>query len=268
MYNQQQQQQQYGQQQQQFGQQQQPYGGRPQQQVIIEESRVGCCDCPDTQLDSVQVFLLRIAGVLCIIFGLIEFGVGGAIHNFLTNVTYGSWWTAIFSISAGVTAVVSLDRKWVVSTCVLASVSILITLVGAVWDGIQSTRFLNLTACSSNGRFNYGDAADYDAANRCEASYSAKENGCYCVSKGGSDCAEYLLSPFALEYKQNCGNILGNYANMLSASTAICVLSLIFVSFLSAMTIAMLTCPTRSAGPRGKQNDGTIEVGVNGDRLT
>ena len=247
----------------------QQYGARPphSQQVVLEEARVGCCDCPDTRLDSVHVLLMRIIGVLCIIFGLIEFGVGGGIHNYLTNVTYGAWWCAILTIAAGITAVVSLDRKWVVSTCVFASVSCLITLVGAVLDGIQSTRFMNLTACSSNNRFNYGDAADYAAADACEASYNSAFNGCYCVSKGGRNCGEYLLSPFAIEYKQNCGNILGNYANMLAASTAMCVISLILVFFLAVMTCTILVCPARSEGARGKNSDGMIEVGVNGDRL-
>jgi hypothetical protein len=248
----------------------QNYGAKPQhqQQYIVEEARIGCCDCPDTRLDSVHALLLRIIGVICIIFGLIEFGVGGAIHNYLTNVTYGAWWCAILVIAAGITAVVSLDRKWVVSTCVFASVSCLITLVGTVLDGIQSTKFLALTACSSNGKYNYGDAADYNAADACELSFNSVDNGCYCVSKGGNNCAEYLLSPFAVEYKQNCGNILGNYANMLSASTAICVFSLIFVFFLAVLSCIILVCPSRTVGARGKSNEGTIEVGVTGDAHT
>ena len=251
-----------------YDQQYAPRPPPPQQQYVLEEPRVGCCDCPDTRLDSVQVFLTRIIGVLCIVFGLIEFGIGGAIHNFLTKTTYGSWWCGILVIAAGITAVVSLDRKWVVSTCVFASVSTLITFVGAVWDGIQSTRFLALTACSSDGKYNYGEPADYQYSDLCEASYNSVSNGCYCVTKGGKTCAEYLLSPFALEYKQNCGNILGNYANMLSASTAICVLSFILVLLLSILTCTILTCPSRTAGTAGKHNDGMIEVGVNGDRLT
>jgi hypothetical protein len=235
------------------------------QQQCAKGGRVGCCDYPDTKLDSAHVLLMRITGVFCILFGLTELGLGGAIHNYLTNVTFGAWWGGILTVVAGITAVVSLDKNWVISTGVFASVSCLINYVGAVWDGVQSTKVLNLTACTSGRLYNYGDSADYGFAKQCvsnQAPYGSPSNGCYCVAKGGKACAEYLLSPFAEQYKQNCGNILKNYANMLTASTAVCVVSSIFLLFLSILTYLILSFPPSSAGAAIKNNVENIEDGV------
>lgn len=235
------------------------------QQCASNGGRVGCCDYPDTKLDSTHVLLMRMIGVVCILFGLTELGLGGAIHNYLTNVTFGAWWGGILTVVAGITAVVSLDRNWVISTGVFASVSCLINYVGAVWDGVQSTRVLNLTACTSGELYNYGDSADYRFAKQCvsnQARNGSPSNGCYCVAKGGKACAEYLLSPFAEQYKQNCGSILKNYANMLTASTAVCVVSSIFLLFLSILTYLVLSCPASTAGAAKKNNVESIENGV------
>ena len=219
----------------------QQYGDKPQpsQLVYIEEARGGCCDCPDTPLNGSHVVSMRIVGVLCILFGIVEFGVGGAIHNYLSNITYGAWWSAILAVAAGITAVASLDRKWVVATCVFASIAFVMCLVGTVTDGPLSTKVLRMTACSSNSQYNYGDEAYYAAANECEAKHNSNSRGCYCVDRRDR-CSEYILSRYAVEYNQNCGNILGNYANLLAASTAICALLSFLLFILSIMTCSIL----------------------------
>ena len=199
-------------------------------------------------VDSVHILVLRIIGSLCLLFGLIELGGGGALYNYLSNVKNGAWWCGIFTIATGICSIISLNRKWVIGTCVLSSITTLVALIGAIVDGIQSTTFINLTACSytSNISYNYGDKRDYKYSDICEANGPFVENACYCVSSRGRTCKSYSLSSFAIKAKQNCANILGNYANTLSASTAVCVIIFIILFFLSVFTCTILICPHKS----------------------
>lgn len=200
-------------------------------------------------VDSVHILVLRIIGSLCLLFGLIELGVGGALYNYLSNVKSGAWWAGIFTITTGISALISLNRKWVIGTCFFSSIAALVALAGAVIDGIASTKFISLTACSytSNGiSYNYGEKSDYGSSNKCESAGPFVEDACYCVAAGGKSCGTYSLSTFAVKAKQNCANILGNYANTLSASTAVCVITFIILFFLSIFTCTILLCPHKS----------------------
>jgi hypothetical protein len=200
-------------------------------------------------VDSVHILVLRIIGSLCLLFGLIELGVGGALYNYLSNVKSGAWWAGIFTITTGLSALISLNRKWVIGTCFFSSIATLVALVGAVIDGLASTKFISLTACSytSNGiSINFGEKSDYASADKCELNGPFVADACYCVTAGGKSCGTYSLSPFAVKAKQNCANILGNYANTLSASTAVCVITFIILFFLSIFTCIILLCPHKS----------------------
>lgn len=200
-------------------------------------------------VDSVHILVLRIIGSLCLLFGLIELGVGGALYNYLSNVKNGAWWCGIFTIATGISSLISLNRKWVISTCVLSVLTTLVALVGAIVDGIQSTKFIDLTACSytsNNIGYNFGEQGDYSFSNACEKKGPFVKEACYCVSAKGKTCGTYSLSPYALKAKQNCANVLGNYANTLSASTAVCVILFITLFFLSVFTCTILLCPHKS----------------------
>ena len=200
-------------------------------------------------VDSVHILVLRIIGSMCLLFGLIELGVGGFIYNYLSNVKAGAWWCGIFTITTGIFSVISLNRKWVIGTCVFSSISTLVALVGAVLDGMSSKKFVNLTACSyTSGKisYNYGEKEDYPYSDLCESNGPFISEACYCVNAHGRTCGAYSLSKYAIEAKQNCANVLGNYANTLSASTAVCVILFLILLFLSLFTCTILMCPHRS----------------------
>jgi hypothetical protein len=239
--------------------------------IVITQSD-GCCANNDINLDSVHSTLLKIGGAFCIIFGVIELGLGGTTYSYLDGIKLGAWWCGILTIVAGSCAAAAYNRGFVVAACVLASLSTVITLIGAIVDGISAEFFMQLTACSSTDSstfidFNYGERADYKYADQCQKKLEYTTDGCYCVTKGGDICAVYTLSQFAKKSQQNCGNILGNYANTLAASTAFCVACLIMVFFMSVLTCTLLCCPSRSPMVRGKKhyNAAGIEVGVTGE---
>lgn len=202
-------------------------------------------------VDSVHILVLRIVGSLCLLFGLIELGVGGALYNYLSNVKSGAWWAGIFTITAGLSALISLNRKWVIGTCFFSSIATVVALAGAVIDGLASTKFISLTACSYTSEadpkgINFGEKSDYTSAEKCELDGPYVANACYCVTAGGKSCGTYSLSTYAVKAKQNCANILGNYANTLSASTAVCVITFIILFFLAIFTCIILLCPHKS----------------------
>jgi hypothetical protein len=239
---------------------------------IVVNNNDGCCANNDIRLDSVHSTLLKIGGTFCIIFGIIELGLGGTTYTYLENVKLGAWWCGILTIVAGCFAAAAYNRGFVVAACVLASISCVITLGGAIIDGISAEFYQQLTACSSTDattgvEFNYGAPEDYKSADACQKTLPVVANGCYCVNKGGSICREYTLSQFATKNQQNCGNILGNYANTLSASTAFCVACFIMVFFISILTCTLLCCPSRSPTVRGKKLDNAdgADVGVTGE---
>ena len=142
-----------------------------------------------------------------------------------------------------------LSRSLGVSPTTVSEAWQTLALVGAIVDGIQSTKFIDLTACSYTSNkigYNFGEQGDYKFSNACENKGPFVKEACYCVSAGGKTCGTYSLSPYALKAKQNCANVLGNYANTLSASTAVCVILFIVLFFLSVFTCTILLCPHKS----------------------
>lgn len=232
-----------------------------------------CCAVdPDFELDSAHLLLLRIIGALCIIFSIIEICVGAAVYDYLLNLRLGAWWCGIPTLFAGICSALSLNRSYVIATCVFASLAFVITLAGAVTDGLSSTIFHGISACMTTDSFTdvksfYGNAASYDAAEACQiANSNSVINGCYCVG-AKSFCGEYTLSSSSIYAKQNCGNILTNYRGALATSTTFCVVSFVTVFCLSLITGTLLLCPTRSpiVTKRHRESAAVMEVGVNGE---
>ena len=48
-----------------------------------------------------QIFVLRVTGFLCIIFGLIEIGIGSYLFSEFSNARAGAWWSALLLPIAG-----------------------------------------------------------------------------------------------------------------------------------------------------------------------
>lgn len=227
----------------------------------------------DYSVDSVHILVLRVIGALCLLFGLIELGVGGAVYNYLSNVRTGAWWCGISTIATGIISATALNRKWVITTFVFASLSTIIAVLGAVMDGIRGSSFLSLTACSSydastKTNNNYGDIANYDYAKSCRDRLVASPGTCYCVSTMGNSCSAYTFSSYAKSAKQDCGNLLGQYSYSLVTSSATCAVSTIILFSLSAFTCRILFFPHKSpsAMKKKKGHPGENDFGVNEHR--
>ena len=208
-----------------------------------------CATCPEPIADPIHSSLLRILGSITFIFGIIELGLGGTVYNFLNNVKLGGWWCGISVVICGFAASFPRNKGWVTVACVFASFSCVLTAIGAFNDGSNSIIIQNLTACSAfdgtNSKFqNYGDSSDYSYSYTCmRTAKTTVSDACYCVSRNGAYCGEYILSSYANALNLQCGDILKNYANALTSSAAFCALSLIMSIALSLLSCVVLCCP-------------------------
>ena len=200
-----------------------------------ENRKSGCLGCPaPTPIAGANSLLvLRLVGSVTIFLALFEFGLGGALYNFLINVKLGAWYVGILSFFAGICAVVSINKAWIISTFVIASAAAVVSVVGAALDGVSSHAFRAITACVSisdaTSKYkHYGLQRDYAIAEECANSFTTVvSDGCYCVSRNRRTCNEYALSTYAKFYDQDCGNIITTYSDTMATSTAFCVFNFI-----------------------------------------
>ena len=203
-------------------------------------------------------FYLRLTGFSCCLLSVIEFGLGGSITRYLSNVNNGAWWSTISIFLAGACAIVGLNRIWVRLSCVLSFFGVVTGLVGSIFEGLAAQTFHSYVSCGSipsesneELQFNYhdDDAASFRAKlisfgnsngatdiSYCMASYKMLDqfeyDTCYCVSSGGGFCGVYTLSKSSLSLKQNCGSIMSTYSKTLSASVSFCTITTFAVFFL------------------------------------
>lgn len=208
-----------------------------------------CATCPEPIADPIHTSLLRILGSITFIFGIIELGLGGTVYNFLNNLKLGGWWCGISVVICGFFSSFPRNKGWVTVACIFASFSCILTGIAAFNDGSNSIIVQNLTACSTfdgtSSKFqNYGDPSDYTYSFTCmRTATTTVSDACYCVSRNGAYCGEYVLSSYANALNLHCGDILKNYANALTSSAAFCALSLIMSIALSILSCVILCCP-------------------------
>ena len=65
----------------------------------------------------------------------------------ITGWSCGAWWVGLACIVAGVIGVVCIDRDWLIATCALSCAAMLISVAGAVIDGIYATWYRNIQTC-------------------------------------------------------------------------------------------------------------------------
>lgn len=225
-----------------------------------------CSSCPEPVEDPVHVSLLRIIGSITFVFGVIELGLGGTVYNFLRNVKLGGWWCGVPVVICGFFASFPKNKGWVTIACIFASFACVITAFGSVIDGANSILVQNLTACTSLDpaslkHIHHGDESDVPFAITCMNNAAVYvPDACYCVSKQGAYCGEYLLSKYATALNLKCSDILNNYAHALTASAAFCALSLIMAIALSFLTCVVLCCPTcKSPFSKSSKGKGRIK---------
>ena len=198
-------------------------------------------------------FYLRLTGFSCCLLSVIEFGLGGSITRYLSNVNNGAWWSTISIFLAGACAMVGLNRIWVRLSCVLSFFGVVTGLVGSIFEGLAAQTFHSYVSCgsvpSNYAPINNENAASFRAKlisfgnsngatdiSYCMASYKMLDqfeyNTCYCVSSGGGFCGVYTLSKSSLSLKQNCGSIMSTYSKTLSASVSFCTITTFAVFFL------------------------------------
>lgn len=211
-----------------------------------------CSDSLDAVTDSVHVKLLKIFGGLAVTFSIAEACIGTLVFKFVVNYALGAWWISILAFFAGFCAIGTRNRGWVTAACVLASVSVGVSLIGSIIDIIAASILVNLSACVSKNDYNvrqyYGNSQDYSRADACilldGPSYVV--GGCYCVTTDGTYCGEYTLSSFSKSYGMGCANVIDTFPKLLSSSAACAVLTLVSVVVVSVMSCVVLCCPRRS----------------------
>jgi hypothetical protein len=223
-----------------------------------EEGERGCCDggtCfdgVDALADEVHIKYLRIIGSLSMILAIIEAGLGGSLYNFFSNVRLGTWWAGILAFLAGICAIGSNYRGWVTATCILSSFAALLAAIAAAVEGASLNIFLSLTACtmidSNKEIFHYGNVRYNFYSDICMTNdlRDIVTNGCYCVAPNGLLCNEYMLSEFAKQNQNTCGNILTTYKDNLIASLVFCVAIGVTMAGLAVISCVVVCCPSRS----------------------
>ena len=92
---------------------------------------------------------IRLVAACCIVFGVIEFGVGSAFFDFFKSGSvvpsftigfynsygFGAWWAAIITVIAGIFGLVARWRWTILTSCVMGALAVVPALIGATMDG-------------------------------------------------------------------------------------------------------------------------------------
>lgn len=210
-----------------------------------------CDSSLDTVTDCSHSKLLKIFGVLTITFSIVEACIGAAVYSFAVNYRLGAWWISILAFFAGFCAIHTRNRGWVTGACILASISIGVTVIGSVVDSVAVSVLNGLSACVSknpNDRNQYyGNSEDYSKADACLPSAgNYVPDGCYCVNHARDTCYQFTISSFTKSYGMGCGNVINTYIKLLSASAAFSIMTSICITIISMISCSILCCPTES----------------------
>ena len=199
-----------------------------------------------------HVRLLKMLGAVTVMFSIIEACIGAVVYNFTVNYRLGAWWISILAFFAGLCAIQPRNRGWITGACVLASVSIAITVTGSIVDSVAVSELNELSACvrrnPNNVHQHYGYSGDYSKADSCLATASSilGEDDCYCVNRARDTCYEFSISSSTKFYGMGCGNVINTYIKLLLTSAALSILTSICVTIISVVSCTMLCCSTVS----------------------
>ena len=220
---------------------------------VVEE------DTEDVIEDEFSLMVMKLLGIVILVFTIIELGVGGAAYGALYNERYGGWWICFLSVPAGVGALLANKRIWVTATVVLAILAAILAFISTVIDGIAATKMRTFVTCSSwLAPYNY--AALSCASNSIsKTSYSYSQfksisDICSCFPKGGNSCYAFYVSNPVGSVK-SCDDMLTSFPMLLDASTIFSTLLLITTIGLSTVGIMILTCPAGYMGGEKKTEE-------------
>ena len=239
------------------------------------------CLCSDSCYESLGVIengqlvmITRFIGAIAIAFSVVEFALGGATYNTLTNRVYGAWWASFLAFAGGVTAIPCKNRAWVTAACILTSLAFAVALIGAIIDGIGSESIGRLTTCTTYHAahfetHSYGKG-NHTLSDECIVSaYFMDElvsDKCYCATSTGT-CRDFTLTWFADRTNMNCGTIMTTYLETLKASSAFCAAVSAIALVLSILTCVILSKKVPKRLDRDDLNPNNI-IGINGNENT
>ena len=199
-----------------------------------------------------HVKLLKVLGTLTVMFSIVEACIGAVVYNFTVNYRLGAWWISILAFFAGFCAIQPRNRAWIAGACILASVSIAVTVTGSIVDSVAVSELNDLSACvhrnPNNVHQHYGNSGDYSKADSCLSQTSGilREDDCYCVNRARDTCYQFTISSSTKSYGMGCGNVINTYIKLLLTSAALSILTSICVTIISVISCTMLCCSTES----------------------
>ena len=81
---------------------------------------------------------------------LAEFPIASFVYQFFElTPKLGAWWGVLLLFIGGLCSMISLNKGWVLTSCILTSLGIVIGLVGSIVDAIAGAVFDNLNTCAA-----------------------------------------------------------------------------------------------------------------------
>ena len=185
----------------------------------------------DEETHPSSIRMMRIFGVLAVIFSVAEFGLGGAATGFLVNPveSVGSWWVGLLSIAIGICGILTKNRGGVITIIILGSIAMLIAIAGAILDSYRLSDLSDLKTCvivdSSSYENSISGATDDTSVSemtvvclRSFNDYTVPKDRCLCsTSASDADCLIYQPNS-----KYSCDDIMMTLPSVLKSSIAIC----------------------------------------------
>ena len=221
-----------------------------------------CYETLDTAAKPTSILMMRIFGVLVVIFSVVEFGLGGAASGFLINpaVYNGSWWAGLIPFAVGICGIVTKNRGGVTSIIVLGIIAALVAFAGLIVDALMSSNFSNLTTCiQAVSPYPLSGKTDTSSINTLDASCVSviksqfEAGSCYCVSSSASGCLVYAPAS-----KYGCDDIMVMLPILLKSSTAICSAIIFCLIVLASIGCSIVCCSPAVVDPPAKD-----VVGIN-----
>ena len=225
-------------------------------------SEVNCCggspdDAAPEEIDPQNIYLrhiLRPAGLLMLLLGICEFGIGLSVYTFWkTFPKVGAFWAAVLAVPTGASAMWAKSRSSIIAVCVLASFSIVVGVAAAATDGIASAIWTSPAVCFQHtfdppASSFYGDTDNTDLVlslflwmavyvKTASPLSFLDPSFCYCLSGKSSIGSAYNLA----SAKNTCADVRNSWMNNLSASAAMCSLICI-LSFIMAVVACVDLC--------------------------
>jgi hypothetical protein len=199
---------------------------------------------------------IRITAVLLGVSSLILMIVGGLSYSYVTNVHLGSWWAGLACFLAAMFGAFSGDNRClVVTSCVLASIAVVVTLIGLIVDSIAAGVIGDLDGCanypSSTSQVQYYDnGGSSTTQSYAVACADPGDDECNCVKNSNwGTCYLYQLASGT-----DCYDVFNEYHSLLSGSASLGAINLVIVLTYSIMTCSSLC----GCCPPPKSNDSPV----------